>query len=135
MAARSAPGSERRTAIMLIVVSALFVIAGTAIWVAGGDPMGLLAMLFFGGCLIAGVMMLVGPYTRAGQILAILGALGMGAGCASLAIMAMAGVPLGWRGHPAVAIPIGLIGAIFFGGGGILLLVRAIRRSRRNRRP
>lgn len=126
------PDSERRTAIKLIVVSALFVIAGAVILFVGRAPMGLLALLFFGGCLIAGVMMLVGPDTRAGQLLAIVGALGMGAGSASLAIMSMAGVSLGWRGHPAVAIPLGLIGGIFFGGGGILLLIRMIRKSRRD---
>lgn len=104
---------------------------GAAIFFVGGEVMGLLAVLFFGGCLITGVMILVGTETRAGKILAILGCLGMGGGCLTLGILSLSGAPLGPRGHPAVAVPIGLIGGIFFGGGGILLLVRLVRGPRR----
>lgn len=128
--ARHTPRSERGTAVLLIVLSALFVVAGAFLWFVGGVPIGLICLFFFGGCLVAGVTMLVGPDTTPGRILVIAGALGMGAGCALMAGMAIAGVPLGPRMPTGLVIPIGAIGGFFFGGGGILLLVRLIRGPR-----
>ncbi|MBU5890146.1 hypothetical protein JVV71_22815, partial [Vibrio cholerae O1] len=49
--------SERRSAILLIVVSAMFVLIGMGMLLTG-ELVAILVVLFFGGCLLAGFMRL-----------------------------------------------------------------------------
>lgn len=105
----------------LIVVSAFFVLAGLGIGIAQPEERGmaLACVLFFGGCLLVALMkrgLVTSPRTMgAASIL-------MGLGCGAIAWLASAGRDGLWP-TPLVVV-MGLAGLVFFGGGGLLLLVR-----------
>ena len=51
---------QRRDGIRLIAVSSVFVVIGAVVMLGLGHPIGLLCLLFFGGCLLIGIMQVVG---------------------------------------------------------------------------
>lgn len=138
---------RRRDAIKLIVVSSLFVVAGVVIVVGPGHPIGLLCLLFFGGCLLVGIAQLIGEERLPGRVLLVVAAGATAVGCAFCALLESLGVPVigGWRYAPGFTIPVFAIGALFYGAAaviGVIQLVRFVRgdwarppaRSRRRRR-
>lgn len=124
---------SRGSGVALVIGSTLFVIAGAALWFMTGQLIGLTSLLFFGACLLTGILSLIDltPRTRA---LATAGAaILMGAGCGALAVLgAVGGFDTTWRSSSFAAV-IGGIGLIFFGGGGVVLLIRALRGDGRHR--
>lgn len=79
------------------------------------------------GLVFAGIAMAVGPDTPAGRWLVISSSLLFAAaGVAMVVTSLMEGQPMGRR--QPLALPVGLLTAGFFGIGGVLLLVRQLRR-------
>lgn len=129
---RDAVRKQRREAILLVLVSTGFVVTGGVLWLATGSAIGLVCVVFFGACFLAGVMQLVGPGSpRAAGWIGVVAALLMGAGCGMLMLLVLAGgVELSPGRSPLVAVIAGGVGLVFFGGGGVLLLVRMLRGHR-----
>ena len=105
----------------LIVVSALFVLAGLAIGIAqpAERGMALATVLFFGGCLVVGLLkrgLVTSP--RVMGVASIL----MGLGAGVMAWLAQDGREGLWP-TPWVLV-MGVAGLLFFGGGGLMLLIR-----------
>ena len=128
--------SQRREAIALIVVSGVFVLFG-GILALTGEVVAILVILFFFGCLFAGIMRLPGVSARTALLALILGCFGFAAACAGILILALTGVPFdsAYLSQRTLAL-IAAVGVVFFGGGGILLAVLAWRnRSGPNASP
>lgn len=139
---------ELREARLLVLISALFVAGGVWMLTMGELAFGLATTLFFSACLIVGVVMWVGERTNrrgdgrsgrtAERLFALLmpaAALLMGLGCLALLILTL--MDPDWpdtgtaaRYSPALIIGASLVGTVLFGGGSVLLLIRA-RRGRR----
>lgn len=122
----------RREGSLLIVVSAAFVIVGTILFAATGHPVGLVCLLFFGGCLLVGVVKVVGEERLAGRILLVVASFVAAAGCAVGAIVTGSGdsIAASWRAAPAVEFVIMLAGLLLFGGGFVVGLIQLIRFAR-----
>ena len=110
----------------LIVVSGLFTLAGVGLllFARGDRPLGALVVAFFGGCLLVGV-------ARRGSDRAhptrLVGGLLMGLGC-GLAAWGLLTDEMASTWVPELAmVVVALVGAVFFGGGSTLLLVRSLR--------
>lgn len=119
---------QRREAILLVLVSSLFVLAGAVMWVVAGAAIGLVSVVFFGACFLAGVMQLVQPGSpRVAGWIGVIAALLMGAGCGMLMLAILTGEFDGSPGRsPLLGVIVGGIGLVFFGGGGLLLLLRML---------
>lgn len=120
---------RRRDAIKLIVVSSLFVVAGAVIVVGPGHPIGLLCLLFFGGCLLVGIAQLIGEERLVGRVLLVVAAGATAVGCAFCALLESLGVPVigGWRYAPGFTIPAFAVGALFYGAAAVIGLIRLVR--------
>lgn len=120
---------RRRDGVKLIVVSSLFVVAGVVIMVGPGHPIGLLCLLFFGGCLLVGITQVVGEERLASRVLLVIAAGVSAVGCAFCAILESLGVPVigGWRHNPGFTIPVFAIGALFYGAAAVIGLVQLVR--------
>lgn len=90
---------ERREAILLIIVSAIFVIGGTGVRLGLGQPVGGIGVLFFGACLVAGIVMLIGADSAAGRALTIVARFGLALAGAVFVALTPAGVYLGSPGR------------------------------------
>ena len=112
--------TERREGSLLIVVSAAFVIVGTLLFTATGHPIGLVCLLFFGGCLLVGVMKVVAEDKLPGRILLVVASFVAAAGCAVGAIVTGSGFEF----------VVMLAGLLLFGGGFVVGLIRLIRFAR-----
>lgn len=138
-AMRRARRRERREAIALIVISALFVLLGIALWLGAGQLMGLVVALFFGGCGMTGILQLRGggqAGSTSTQVWMAVSAMVAGLGCLLYVVGALAGDPMGsgWRQANIFSVVLFSLGTVFFLGGGILLLVRRLR-ARATPRP
>ena len=126
----------RGKAWLLVILSSGFVLMGIFVMVVVGDVgAGLGATVFFGACLVVGIVQLVSlsrggtgePTSPAGVLAMAVASFVLGVAClvmAALAVISPESVP-SWR-SPLLALVIGTIGAVFFGGGSGLLAVRAI---------
>ena len=124
--------SERREGSLLILVSSAFVIVGIVLFVGTGHPIGLVCLLFFGGCLLVGVMKVVGEEKLPGRILLVVASFVAAAGCAVGAIVTGSGhsIAAGWRSAPVFEFVVMLAGLLLFGGGFVVGLIRLIRFAR-----
>lgn len=127
----SQPG--RLKAILLLVISLLFVAAGVFVLLFGPVMLGLVVIAFFGGCALIGLTQLLGADHPATPILMGVGSIGMGLGCLAMLAGGLSGGPSDAGDWVMVAIM--LIGALFFGAGGVLLVLLPLLRRRRSVRP
>ncbi|QDO87296.1 hypothetical protein FNH13_02245 [Ornithinimicrobium ciconiae] len=120
--------TDRGTVIMMSVVGVIFVALGVFLWFfqPQARPVAVAAILFFGACLAVGLLQLQGGRLSRVVYARLMGAVTMlmGVGCAALGLVA-------WRDHNALdrgpwqlSVAVGVIGLIFFGGGGLLLMIR-----------
>lgn len=115
--------SERRSAILLIVVSAMFVLIGMGMLLTG-ELVAILVVLFFGGCLLAGFMRLPSMSLRSSLLLAIAGSSAFAVACAVIVALAIAGMAIeSTIVAPTALTVVAAVGVVFFGGGAILLTV------------
>lgn len=122
--------SERRSAILLIVVSAVFVLIGLGM-IVSGEPVAIVVVLFFSACGLAGFMRLPTMSPQSGLRLAIAGSTLFAAACAGILALAVMGMSIDSPTMPSTALTVvAAVGLVFFGGGAILLTVM----YRRNRR-
>lgn len=140
---------DLREARWLTLVSALFVAGGVWMLAEGEAGFGLITTLFFGACLIVGILLWVGERSdrreggrssrMAERMFAVLlptAALLMGLGCLGLLIMAFFDwawfSPTTTTRYPrAVVITASLAGTVLFGGGSVVLMIQARRDRRR----
>lgn len=114
--------------IAMVVIGLAFVAAAIFMWVVEPEswPIALTAGLFFSACAAVGAIEGWGdrlaPATRA----RLMGAFSMvmGLGCGALAWTAWQHPGAFDRAPQAVSVAVGLIGLLFFGVGGLLLLIR-----------
>lgn len=120
---------QRRDGIRLIAVSSVFVVIGAVVMLGLGHPIGLLCLLFFGGCLLIGIMQVVGEERVAGRILLVIAASIAAVGCAIAVILESMGVRVigGWRASPGFVIPVMAISAVFYFVGAVVALVQLVR--------
>lgn len=124
---------ERREGIKLSLVSLLFVVGGGFLWFGLGQPMGLVAIAFFGACLLVGLVQIGGTDTRVGRWALVVGALVLGLGCGLAALVMFVDPGAAPPGRSAaLGVIVGVVGFGFFFGGGLLVLIR--RMSGRDRR-
>lgn len=120
---------QRREAVLLIIVSSVFVLAGLILLIGPGLILGVFVAIFFAACLVAGIMELVGRDTRRGLVLGIIGALLLTLSCGLLVALTVVGVIIDAPGRSqALATITAAVGVVFFGGGAVLLIIRYIRR-------
>ncbi|GAA3834367.1 hypothetical protein KACC15558_12820 [Brevibacterium ammoniilyticum] len=123
--------SELRSALALIIVSSVFVVLG-AMLALTGELFAIVVVLFFGACLLAGLMRLPSMSMRVRLRLLIIGCLAFAAACAAIVGFAIMGVQIGSTlVPPSVLTVLAAVGVVFFGGGGVLLALR----MRPNRMP
>lgn len=127
---QTAARKERREAILLTLGSAAFVAAGAFLWSIGSPGIGLVGIVFFGACMLAGIMQLT-KSKPARAWLGVSAALILGVGCGLLMLHGLSdGFQESARRPREVAIVVGGVGLVFFGGGGLLLLFRVLRGHR-----
>jgi len=125
---RAARRKQRRQAIGLVIVGALFAAAGVLLWVVGNPWMGPIGLAFGGMAILTGIVTATGsesPGARIATIVAcflfaLTGALALVAGIVAPAVW-------GWRGGGAGIIA-GSLTLAFFGPGTIILIIREVRR-------
>ncbi len=133
---------SRGEAWALTLISMLFVLAGVFLIVVTGETgTGLVAIVFFGACLVVGLVQLA-SHGRGGG--------GRPTGPVALLVMALASFALGVAcllmlglalvepesiaspsRSPVVAVVVGAVGTVFFGGGSGVIAVSAIYAARR----
>lgn len=114
--------------ITMLVLALLFVVGGIFVWVVvpGGAAPGIVAVIFFGAVAAVAVLELVkGRLSRATEA-RIMGAVSMlmGLGTGAMALVAWRDPTVFQRAPQPVTVTVGLIGLIFFGVGGLLLMIR-----------
>ncbi|WP_144794884.1 hypothetical protein [Kocuria palustris] len=118
-------GPKRRTAgvlqILVLAVALLFAALGILVAFAGAPLVGIVAVAFFGGCALVLASQLLGAGSGAAPVLMGLGCVGMGVGCLGMAAAALSGPNRTAGDWATAAVP--LIGAAFFGLGGVVLLL------------
>lgn len=114
-----------------MLVSGPFVAGGLFVAIGLDElVLGAAAMLFFGGCFLAGVGMLGKRAPGAESWVALVSAAALGAGCLAMVLGYLLGDPVESPGRPAgLGLVIGAVGAVLFGGGAVLLAVRRSRRA------
>ncbi|WP_114907934.1 hypothetical protein [Ornithinimicrobium murale] len=121
-------GVGRGRAIAMVVIGTIFVALGVLIWFVDPQswPLAAAAVLFFGACVGVGVLELLGGRVSTVVRARMMGLISMpmGLGCGALALIAWDDPRVIDRAPPAVTVAFGLIGLVFFGGGGLLLLIR-----------
>ena len=120
---------KRREGILLTIGSAIFVALGVLGHYAFGDRMvTLVGIPLFGSCMLIGIFQTLKPGRGLPNGLVILCSLVMGAAGVMNTVFHMQGLEVArwyWRHWE---MPVGIAMTVFFGGGGILLLVREVRR-------
>ena len=123
---------QRREGILLALVGGIFVGLGILTMAIGNPWMGVVGVPFFGACFVLGLMQAVRPGEAVHPAVAILGSFGFAVSGALLIVGHLLEIP--FLGHrQAMALPVGVIVFGFFGPGAVLLVVREMRRRRRNR--
>lgn len=125
---------RRRQGTALIIVSAVFVLISVfCLFVGALVLIGLVGLMFFGGCLLAGILMRGDPDSQTTLVLSLCVSLLLGLGCALLfTFTLMSALTFGLRGAQLATLAVSAIGLVFFGVGGIVALVWR-RRQRRAR--
>ena len=115
--------------IALVVVGTMFVVLGGVLWFVDPQsrPVAVTAILFFGACAAVGGLELAGGRLSRATRARLMGAVAMlmGVGLGALALVAWQDPNAFPRAPQPVSVIIGLLGLVFFGGGGLLLLIRA----------
>lgn len=132
---RSGP---RAKDVLYTVLSALFVVAGIIIALAGGVWPGLVCAGFFGGCVLVGMHEILGPDAPVAKVAVILGSFAMGVACFAFGYaisrpFSETQVSGGWRGGTTM-IFVCMFGGLFFTLGSIAVAVKAIVDRRRIKR-
>lgn len=122
---------QRREAVLLILVSCLFVVVGLIMLIGAGLIAGLFVAVFFAAGIVAGSMQLVGMGTRRGLLLGITAAVLLTFACGLLVVMTLTGIVIDAPGRSQLIATIAAaVGVVFFGGGSVVLIVRFGRRYR-----
>lgn len=123
---------RRRQGTALIFVSAVFVVVSVlSLFVQSLVLIGLVGVVFFGGCLLAGVLMRGDPDSPTTLVLSLCVSLIMGLGCALLfAFTLMAALTYEVSGNRLAGLVVAVLGFVFFGIGGIVALIWGRRRRR-----
>ena len=124
--------SQRTESIVLTIIASVFVLAGIIMMFNGEPLFGLLAVIFFGSGLGVGIHQLVRPNQELPAALGIVGALGFAIAGGLLIYGELNGQNFMGR-RQALALPIGVVAVIFFGGGALLLIAQEIRKKTRSR--
>lgn len=137
---RKADRKRRREGTTLIIVSAVFVLVSVlCLFVDQLMLIGLVCLVFFGGCLLAGIMMRGDPDSQTTLVPSLRASVIMGLGCGLIFVLAlMAVVVYGASVNQIAVLVVAAVGFVFFGIGGIVALVRRHRRRRtqlQNERP
>lgn len=123
----------RLKAILLLVVSLLFVAVGVFVMLQGPVGVGLVVIAFFGGCALVGLSQLLGPDHPSNALLLGVGSLGMGLAFLAILATGLSDSPNGPREWTAIAIL--LAGVLLFGLGGVLLILLPLLRRRGSTQP
>ena len=124
--------NQRTESVVLTIIASVFVLAGIIMMFNGEPLFGLLAVIFFGSGLGIGVHQLVRPDQELPAALGIAGALGFAIAGGLLIYGELNGQNFMGR-RQALALPIGVLAVIFFGGGALLLIAQEIRKKARSR--
>lgn len=130
------PPVSRGKAWLLTLLSAGFVLLGCFVMVVVGDlGAGLGSVVFFGACFVVGVIQLVSlsrggtgePTGPAGLLAMAAASFLLGLGCLIMGLVAILSPEsmASWR-SPLLAVVVGAVGTVFFGGGSGLLVVKAL---------
>lgn len=125
---------RRRQGTAVIIVSAAFVLISVfCLFVGALVLIGLVGLMFFGGCLLAGILMRGDPDSQTTLVLSLCVSLLLGLGCALLfTFTLLSAQTYGLRGAQLAPLAVSAIGIVFFGIGGVVALVWR-RRQRRAR--
>lgn len=114
--------------ITMTIIGAVFVVVGAVLWWVdpSARPAATVGILFFGACVAIGVLELLKGRISRVTWARLMGtaALLMGLGCGALALVAWDDPTAFRRAPQLVSVVVGLTGLVFFGGGGLLLLIR-----------
>lgn len=121
---------RRRQGTALIIVSAVFVLISVfCLFIGALVLIGLVGLMFFGGCLLAGILMRGDPDSQTTLVLSLL----LGLGCALLfTFTLLSALRFGLFGAQLATLAVSAIGFVLFGIGGVVALVWR-RRQRRAR--
>lgn len=120
--------ADRREGIWLTIISAVFMLGALLMVFGTGEVLfGVLSFLFFGACLMVGIFKIRSPGEQMPEWMAIVGCFLFGISGVLMAIGALLSMRSTGGGEIPVLIA-GILCAVFFGGGGVLLLVRTLRR-------
>jgi len=124
---------QRREGILLAVLSGIFLVGGVFLIVVGNPWIGAIGIAFGAMGIVMGIVEAKGITSTARRWSMIVGSALFGlVGALMIVANTVAPGSFGWRAGLSVTI-IGAIALVFFGGGSILLLVRELRRGRRDR--
>lgn len=124
---------ERRDGIRLALIGAAFAACGVFLWVVGEAWMGPMGVAFGAMGLIMGIVMASGSTSPAARIATIVACAAFAvAGALSLVGGIVDPGAWGWRGG-GTGILAGSLCLAFFGPGTVLLIVKEVRRRRRER--
>ena len=126
---------KRREGILLTIGSAIFVALGVlGHYAFGGRMVTLVGIPFFGSCMLIGIFQTVKPGRGLPNWLAIVCCLVMGAAGVMIIVFHAQGLEVFRWYQRHWEMPVGIAMTVFFGGGGILLLVREFRRRSTRKR-
>lgn len=119
---------SRGRSILMIVIGAIFVALGVLIWVVdpGAWIPAMVAILFFGAVVAVGALERWGHRVSEVAKARMMGAVAlvMGLGCGAMAVATWSNPGFFTRGPQPFIVGVGLVGLVFFGGGGLLLMIR-----------
>lgn len=121
--------TARGQALWLIVIASLFLVFAGFMLAAGELLRPIVVIVIFVTALLIGIHQFFLPGETLSPWIVIAGSLGFGMAGAFLVIGHFMDGDLFGR-HQDAALPIGLVALVLFGGGGVLLLRRQLRRSR-----
>lgn len=123
---------RRRQGTALIIVSAVFVLLSViCLFVGSLVLIGLVCLMFFGGGLLAGILMRGDPDSQTTLVLSLCVSLLLGLGCVLLfTFTLLSALTFGLRGAQLATLAVSAMGIVFFGIGGIVALVWRRRQHR-----
>ncbi|MDN5876321.1 MAG: hypothetical protein L0I80_03635 [Brevibacterium sp.] len=126
---------ERRRGTALIIGSVvLMAVSLLCMFIGSLGLIGLVCLVFFGACLLAGILMRGDPNSRTTFVLSLWAALLMGLGMGLLFIFTLvSALTHGASGNQIVVLVVAAIGFLFFGVGCVAAMVKASRTGRQAR--
>lgn len=126
--ARSVKRKERREAVLMLLIGAMFAAIGLLLWLAAGRPwIGALGIVFGTMSMFHGVIVLSHFRARTVRLLYIVMSFMFGSvGALMIVISVLVPGAWGWRGAAFPAV-MGAVAVVFFFGGGVLLVIREIK--------